>query len=140
MKKFFLWAIVALLVPASATAAKVKISVSNDQKAQRQEVVEVDATAVYKQLGIQQGEPFVVKNALGQEVGYQLTYDGRLLLDVAVRPCGTAVFTVEPGRPQPAKVDVTGRQHHERGDARPIASTDRLCSVRASVLSVSMCG
>ena len=72
MKKFFLWAIVALLVPASATAAKVKISVSNDQKAQRQEVVEVDATAVYKQLGIQQGEPFVVKNALGQEVGYQL--------------------------------------------------------------------
>lgn len=116
MKKLFLWAIVALMVPASAIAGKVKISVSNDQKAQRQEVVEVDAAAIYKQLNIREGEPFVVKNALGQEVGYQLTYDGRLLLDVAVRPCGTAVFTVEPGKPRPAKVYVTGRQYPERVD------------------------
>ena len=48
-------------------AQKAKIRVANDERVQRQEVVEVDAAAVYQQLGIRQGEPFVVKNALGQE-------------------------------------------------------------------------
>ena len=114
--KMILGALVALMVPTQLMAQKVKIRVSNDEKIQRQEVVEVDAAQVYKQLGIRQGEPFIVKNALGQEVGYQLTYDGRLLLDAAVRPCGTAEFFAEPGRPQPAKVFVTGRQYPERVD------------------------
>lgn len=114
--KMILGALVALMVPTQLMAQKVKIRVSNDETIQRQEVVEVDAAQVYKQLGIRQGEPFIVKNALGQEVGYQLTYDGRLLLDAAVRPCGTAEFFAEPGRPQPAKVFVTGRQYPERVD------------------------
>lgn len=103
-------------VPASLMAGEVKIVVSNDQSVQRQEVVEVDASAVRSKLGIGNDEAFVVKNALGQEVGYQITHDGRLLLDAAVRPCGTAVFTVEAGSPQPPKVFVTGRQYPERVD------------------------
>ena len=115
-RKLIIGALAALLLPTSMMAEKVKIRVSNDEKTQRQEVVEADAAQVYKQLGIRQGEPFVVKNALGQEVGYQLTYDGKLLLDASVRPCGTAEFTVEPGSPQPAKVFVTGRQYPERVD------------------------
>ena len=109
-------AICALLVPLKSFAQEVTITVTNDEKCQRQEVVEVDADAVFQKLGLAKDGKFIVKNALGQEVGYQLTYDGKLLIDASVRPCGSAVFTVKPGIPQPMKVFVTGKQYPERVD------------------------
>ena len=48
MRKLFVWALAALLMPASAMAQKAKIRVANDERVQRQEVVEVDAAAVYQ--------------------------------------------------------------------------------------------
>lgn len=116
VKTMIAYAMCAFLVPVKAMAGDVTITVTNDEKTQRQEVVEVDAAAVYQKLGIPKGEPFVVKNALGQEVGYQLTHDGKLLIDASVRPCGSAVFTAKAGVPQPAKVFVTGKQYPERVD------------------------
>ena len=97
-------AVCALLMPLKSFAQEVTITVTNDEKCQRQEVVEVDADAVFQKLGLAKDGKFIVKNALGQEVGYQLTYDGKLLIDASVRPCGSAVFTVKPGIPQPMKV------------------------------------
>ena len=109
-------ALCALLMPMKTMAEEVTITVSNDEKCQRQEVVEVDADAVFQKLGLAKDGKFIVKNALGQEVGYQLTYDGKLLIDASVRPCGSAVFTIKPGIPQPMKVFVTGKQYPERVD------------------------
>ena len=109
-------AVCALLMPLKSFAQEVTITVTNDEKCQRQEVVEVDADAVFQMLGLAKDGKFIVKNALGQEVGYQLTYDGKLLIDASVRPCGSAVFTVKPGIPQPMKVFVTGKQYPERVD------------------------
>jgi hypothetical protein len=109
-------AVCALLVPLKSFAQEVTITVTNDEKCQRQEVVEVDADAVFQKLGLAKDGKFIMKNALGQEVGYQLTYDGKLLIDASVRPCGSAVFTVKPGIPQPMKVFVTGKQYPERVD------------------------
>jgi hypothetical protein len=94
----------------------VTITVSNPTDEQRQELVEVDANMVYHKLGISKGKPFRVINALHQEVAYQLTYDGKLLLDVSVRPNGTARFTVLPGQPRPVMPVVYGRQYPERVD------------------------
>ena len=109
-------AVCALLMPLKSFAQEVTITVTNDEKCQRQEVVEVDADDVFQKLGLAKDGKFIVKNALGQEVGYQLTYDGKLLIDASVRPCGSAVFTVKPGIPQPMKVFVTGKQYPERVD------------------------
>lgn len=109
-------AVCALLMPLKSFAQEVTITVTNDEKCQRQEVVEVDADAVLQKLRLAKDGKFIVKNALGQEVGYQLTYDGKLLIDASVRPCGSAVFTVKPGIPQPMKVFVTGKQYPERVD------------------------
>lgn len=109
-------AVCALLMPLKSFAQEVTITVTNDEKCQRQEVVEVNADAVFQKLGLAKDGKFIVKNALGQEVGYQLTYDGKLLIDASVRPCGSAVFTVKPGIPQPMKVFVTGKQYPERVD------------------------
>ncbi len=104
------------LLATSAGAQNVKIIVSNDEKVQRQEVVEVCAKQLYQKMGISYGSPVIVKNALGQQVGYQLTHDSLLLVDASVRPCGTAEFSVEKGTPRQSKVYVTGRQYPERVD------------------------
>lgn len=104
------------LLATSARAQNVKIIVNNDEKVQRQEVVGVCAKDLYGKMGIAYGSPVIVKNALGQQVGYQLTYDSLLLVDASVRPCGTAEFTVEQGTPRQSKVFVTGRQYPERLD------------------------
>ncbi|MBR4924527.1 MAG: DUF4861 domain-containing protein [Prevotella sp.] len=96
--------------------AQVKIIVNNDEKVQRQEVVGVCAKDLYGKMGIAYGSPVIVRNALGQQVDYQLTHDSLLLVDASVRPCGKAEFTVEQGTPRQPKVYVTGRQYPERVD------------------------
>lgn len=100
----------------AAQAQQVTVTVINSAESQRQELVEVDAKAVREKLGIADGKPFKVFNALRQEVAYQLTYDGKLLLDASVRPKGVARFTVVPGQPRPMKTVVCGRQYPERVD------------------------
>lgn len=92
------------------------VSVSNNDKVQRQELVEVQMKDVYAKLGLKQGDKFIVKNALGQQVAYQITYDGKLLIEASVRPGGTADFTIMPGEPKPMKTFVYGKQYPERVD------------------------
>ena len=90
--------------------------VSNPDRMQRQEVVGVSVIDVYHRLGVKAGTPLVVKNALGQEVASQITYDGLLLMDAAVRPRGTAKFTVAVGQPSSFENICFGRQYPERVD------------------------
>ena len=117
MKHFLLFlGIASMVMPLQTTAKDVTIVVTNSERTQRQEIVEVKVQDVYKALGIDQNKTFVVKNAMGQEVDYQITYDGLLLIDASVRPCGKAVYTVTPGTPQKPKVYVIGRQYPERVD------------------------
>lgn len=105
-----------MLVLQPVKAQQVSVTVKNPTDAQRQELVEIDAATVYGKLGINSGSPFKVLNALRQEVAYQLTYDGKLLLDVSVRPKGVARLTIVPGKPRPVKTWVCGRQYPERVD------------------------
>lgn len=116
MKKIALIIAVLAAVPMAIAAADVKVTVTNSEDTQRQELVEIDAAAVKEALGLAEGETFVVRNAVGQQEDYQLTHDGKLLVDVAVRPNGQAVLTISKGTPQEPKVYVTGRQYPERVD------------------------
>ena len=100
----------------SASAKDISVVVTNNEPTQRQELVEVDVNNVYSQMGIAKGTAIVVKNALGQEVDYQITYDGKLLIDAAVRPCGQAVYTISVGQPQKMKTYVKGKMYPERVD------------------------
>lgn len=89
----------ALLAHITANATDVVLRVSNNLDVQRQELAEVDAAVIYSRLGVKDGTPLVAINALGQEVPYQLTYDGKLLVEASVRPHGTASFTIRTGVP-----------------------------------------
>ena len=100
----------------TATAQQVTVNVKNNTGQQRQELVEVDAKTVYKKLGVSAGRNFRVINAVRQEVIYQITYDGKILIDASVRPHGTATYTIVKGTPRDAKVFVSGRQYPERVD------------------------
>ncbi len=115
-KIFYALAFGLMLAPFSANAADVTVTVSNNDKVQRQELVEVPVKDVYAKLGIKDGDKFIVRNALGQQVAYQVTYDGKLLIDASVRPGGTADFTITPGEPKPMKTYVCGKQYPERVD------------------------
>lgn len=109
-------AFAAMLVTQSVAAKDVTVTVKNESKVQRQELVEINAANVYKMLGTSSKEPFIVKNALNQEVAYQVTYNGKILIDAAVRPSGSAVFTITKGTPKPMKTFVCGKQYPERVD------------------------
>ena len=96
--------------------ASFDFTVSNNGKTQRMEVVELDAKTVYDRLGISGGRLFRVINAVGKEVAYQLTYDGKVLVEASVRPLGTATFKVEKGFPQTFHASAYGRMYPERVD------------------------
>lgn len=115
-KFIYAFALSLLLTPLHAKAANMTVSVSNNDKVQRQELVEVQMKDVYAKLGLKQGDKFIVKNALGQQVAYQITYDGKLLIEASVRPGGTADFTIMPGEPKPMKTFAYGKQYPERVD------------------------
>lgn len=115
-RNLFLSLAAAAFLPTASMAKDIHIVVTNNEPVQRQELVGVSIDDIYKQMGVAKGQSLVVKNSLGQEVAYQVTYDGMLLIDAAVRPCGKAVYTVTTGKPQEMKVFVTGKMYPERVD------------------------
>lgn len=92
------------------------IVVNNDEHRFRQEVVELSAKTINERLGISGGRQFCIYNAVGQQVPYQITYDGKVLVDVSVRPCGAAVYTVKKGMPKTFVNTCYGRMYPERVD------------------------
>lgn len=107
------------LLPSVAHAQQdvVIVTVSNPTDMQRQELIELDAKTVKERLGVCCDRcKLRVINAVRQEVPYQLSYDGKLLIDVSVRPKGQARFTIVKGEPRPMKTVVCGRQYPERVD------------------------
>ena len=106
-----------LMLPMTSWAGKtVTITVTNDENEQRQELVEIDLKTIVDKLALGEDDAFVVRNAFGQQVDYQVTYDGKLLFDVSVRPCGKAQFTVSKGVPEPMKTWVKGKMYPTRKD------------------------
>lgn len=116
LRHLLLLALGSLAAAAAAQPRRAVLTVSNPGDTQRHELVEVPAAAVRARLGLRPGEPFLVKNAFGQQVPSQLTHDSLLLVEASVRPGATARFILEPGTPQPASPAVYGRQYPERLD------------------------
>ena len=97
-------------------ARQFTVNVTNTLGTFRQEVVEIDAKAVFEKLAISGGRQFQVYNAVGQQVPYQITHDGKVLIDAAVRPNGTATFTIKKGTPNTFVNTCYGRMYPERVD------------------------
>lgn len=100
----------------SANGAATRLAVVNESNEFRQQVVEVDAKELYAKIGIQGGRQFVVFDEGGLEVPYQLSSDGKVLLDAGVRPHAVLTFTIKKGTPKNYASVCYGRVYNERKD------------------------
>ena len=100
----------------SLLCATISLIVKNTGDTQRKEVAEDDLQTVCQQLGLGTDDPLTIKSAFGQDITYQKTYDGKLLLYVAVQSGNEAVFTVTKGEPSSLKSYVMGKCYPERAD------------------------
>ena len=106
----------------------VSIIISNPSTETRTQVVEVDAADVRKLLGIDENDPFVIKNAAGQELDTQLTYDGKLLIDASVLAGSTWTVYASKGYPKTMNPQVQGALYKIRKD--DIAWENDRCAYR----------
>ena len=116
MKTLFLAMLAACAFSHVKAQNAVKLTVKNPTNTQRHEVVETDAYALRNQLGIGANDPIRVRNAHGQLIPSQLTYNGMLLIEVAVQPKGEAEFRVEAGEPPVSVNYASGAMYPIRKD------------------------
>lgn len=112
-------------------AQQATVVVSNPTSAQRTEVIELNINDVKSKLSNatpKKGEAYIVKNKHGQQIGSQITYDGKLLIDASVRPHGSATYYIYIGKPYPQKVWTTGALYKIRKD--DIAWENDRCAYR----------
>lgn len=100
----------------AADASSFKITISNPSSEYREQVVALPADTVFHRLGLNGGRQFVVYDAAGLEVPYQLTHDRQVLVEAGVRPRATQTFTIRRGTPKNYKTVCYGRIFPERKD------------------------
>ena len=127
MKKTFL-IILCLSALSKGFSKEIHIDVTNPCDFQRQEIVEVNAGKILRDLQTDDTGNVIVKNAIGQQVLYQFTYNGKLLIDASVRPHSTTHYIISTGTPEKMKIWVQGRMYPERKD--DIAWENDRCAYR----------
>lgn len=119
MKKTFSILAAALLMVSCGKQGPLQVTVTNPLDIDRNgELVEVCMTKVSEQLGLNDTTQFVVMNEAGEQVPYQLTYDGKLIFPTEVSAGGSAIYTIQLGTPQEELFEtaVFGRKYPERVD------------------------
>jgi len=106
----------ALSLTLETKAQNVSLTITNPCPNQRQEVIEADLETIYQKLGSNINDSLIVKNALGQEITYQKSYNGKLLLSVSLQPDSKVTYTILKGKPSSFKSFVYGRVYPERLD------------------------
>ncbi len=95
----------------------VTVTVTNPLTMERSnEMVEVSMETVTDRLGLADTAQIVVLNADGQQVPYQITYDGKVIFPAAIAAGGTATYTIQTGTPEAFDVKACGRCYPERMD------------------------
>ena len=118
-------------IDGSVTAAQpaMTVEVNNPTAQMRREVIAIDANTVFEKLNIGGGRQFIVRDAYKMEQPYQLTYDGKVLVEVNVRPNTTSVLTFEKGTPAVYRNVAYGRVYPNRLD--DMAWENDKCAFRA---------
>lgn len=117
MKKFFFILISTAFLFSNCYAKKIIVSVKNSISLQRNnEMVQLDFKKISSKLHLKGGETFVVKDAEGKQVPYQLTYDNSVIFPVNVKANSTSIFTIQNGKPEKFAAKTFGRFVPERKD------------------------
>lgn len=92
------------------------ITVTNDLTFDREEMVEVPISEVAKKVQLIDEEQYIILDAEGNQVPYQITHDDNLLFPATVKANDKAVYTVAVGEPIEVEALVYGRHYPERVD------------------------
>ena len=131
MKKSICMMLLAMVGTNYSLAQQATVVVNNPTDAQRQELVELNMADVKAKLANatpKKGEAYIVKNKRGQQIGSQITHDGKLLIDASVRPHGSATYYISIGKPYQQKYWATGALYKIRKD--DIAWENDRCAYR----------
>jgi hypothetical protein len=115
-KKFLLLFFLLNICVVTISSREVRIAFTNTGNIQRSEVSEMNLDSLRKMMQLKPSESFIIRNLYGQQVTYQITYDGKVLLFVSVRPHTTSRFTAQQGIPAPMTYSVHGNLYPIRKD------------------------
>lgn len=118
MKKLSYFA-AALLLASCGNQGPLQVTVSNSLPTPREgELVEVSMSEVSERLGLNDTTQFIVLDEKGEQVPYQLTYDGKLIFPTKVAANGSVTYTIQTGTPQEGLFEMAayGRKYPERVD------------------------
>ena len=117
MKKLSFISLLALLVGCSPKQSEdFAIIVSNDQAFDREELIEVPISDISKRVKLVDEEQYIILDANGNQVAYQITYDDKLLFPAMVQANGETTYTIAVGEPIQVESSVYGRCFPERVD------------------------
>ena len=91
-------------------------TVKNPTNMERQDVIELDAKEIFGKLGIGGGRQIVITDGDQVEVPYQLTQDGKVLVQVFVAPGASTTLYIYKGEPKQYRLDCNGRIYPNRED------------------------
>ena len=98
-----------------AVVASLTLEIANPSAEYREQIVEIPLDGVLQRLGTV-ADSLRVRDAAGLDVPFQTTFDGKLLVEAAVRKGGVARFTVSKGTHGQFPMVCHGRLHPERKD------------------------
>ncbi len=107
---WFLPAVLVLLAGCGKKTAT--MTVTNPGEETRTELAQTEAAPLQERFH----EGFILRNADGEEVAYQITYDGKLIFPVSLEGKESESFIVESGKPSEIKAKVYGRHFPEHKD------------------------
>ena len=106
-----------LLASCNSKPKEMTVTVENPSDFDRTtDLVELSLDAVKAKVTLAEGQAYVVKNANGEIIPSQVTYDGKLIFQSGVKAKETASFTVSGGEKQEFKAQTYGRFITERKD------------------------
>ncbi|CDB81370.1 putative uncharacterized protein [Bacteroides clarus CAG:160] len=95
----------------------VTVTVTNPLAMERSnEMVEVSMETITNRLGLADTAQIVVLDADGQQVPYQITYDGKVIFPATIAANGAATYTIQTGIPEAFDVKACGKCYPERMD------------------------
>ena len=98
-----------------AVVASLTLEIANPSAEYREQIVEIPLDGVLQRLGTV-ADSLRVRDAAGLDVPFQTTFDGKLLVEAAVRKGGVARFTLSKGSHGQFPMVCHGQLHPERKD------------------------
>ena len=116
MKKLIVLALI-LLPLLTACNQSLNINITNPLSIDRiDEMVEINLEQICNQLAINNNDSFIIENAAGEEIPYQITHDRKIIFQASLKALESANFYIHKGTPQKYSMKACGKLYPERLD------------------------